>query len=66
MAVVSDGSYGIPKGLVFSFPVVCQNGNYKIVQGLKIDEFSRQKIEITTRELIEERNIAFEQLGIKS
>jgi malate/lactate dehydrogenase len=65
MAVVSDGSYGIPKGLVFSFPVTCQNGNYKIVQGLKIDEFSRQKLEITTRELIEERNIAFEELGIK-
>jgi malate/lactate dehydrogenase len=65
MAVVSDGSYGIPKGLVFSFPVTCQNGNYKIVQGLKIDEFSRQKLEITTRELIEERNIAFEELGLK-
>lgn len=65
MAVVSDGSYGIPKGLVFSFPVTCQNGSYKIVQGLKIDEFSRQKLETTTRELIEERNIAFEELGIK-
>jgi malate dehydrogenase len=67
MAVASDGSYGIPKGLVFSFPVICTgNGRFQIVQNLQWDDFTKQKIKITTDELIEEQQIAFEFLGIKS
>jgi len=58
MAVVSDGSYDIPKGLVFSFPVSCKNGEYKIITGLKWDEFLKKKIEITTKELLEEKEMA--------
>lgn len=65
MAVLSDGSYGVPKDLVFSFPVVCGGGKYKIVQGLTIDEFSKDKFKITTEELLEEKQIAFEFLGIQ-
>jgi len=56
MAVPSDGSYGIPEGLTYSFPVTCKNGEYEIVQGLEIDEFSRERMEITQRELEEERD----------
>ena len=56
MAVPSDGSYGIPEGLTYSFPVTCSNGEYKIVQGLEIDDFSRERMEITQRELEEERD----------
>lgn len=66
MAVTSDGSYGIPKGLIFSFPVLCTgNGHYKIVQNLEWDSFSKEKIKITTQELIEERDIAFKFLGLQ-
>ncbi len=56
MAVPSDGSYGIPEGLTYSFPVTCSNGEYKIVQGLEIDDFSRERMEITQKELEEERD----------
>lgn len=62
MGVISDGSYGVPKDLCFSFPVTCQNGNWKIVQGLKWDENIKKRIEITTKELIEERDLAFSSL----
>lgn len=55
MGIPSDGSYGVPKGLVFSFPVTIKNGKYSIVQGLKISEYSQKKIDITTKELLEER-----------
>lgn len=56
MGVPSDGSYGIPEGLVFGFPVVCDEGSYRIVQGLDLsDEFSRQRIAATLAELEEER-----------
>ena len=58
MAVVSDGSYNVPKGLVFSFPVVTKGFNYEIVQGLKIDEFSQQKLNLTTEELSQEKQDA--------
>ncbi len=54
MAVPSDGSYGIPEGLTYSFPVTCSNGEYEIVQGLEIDDFSRERMEISQRELEEE------------
>ena len=56
MAVPSDGSYGIPEGITYSFPVTCSNGEYEIVQGLEIDDFSRERMEITQRELEEERD----------
>lgn len=57
MAVPSDGSYGIPEGLVYSFPVVCENGNYQIVQGLEINDFSRARMDTTQAELEEERDM---------
>ena len=56
MAVPGDGSYGIPEGLVYSFPVVVENGAHRIVQGLDIDEFSRGKMDATRAELEEERD----------
>ena len=55
MAVPSDGSYGIPEGVIYSYPVTCKGGDYSIVQGLDIDDFSREKLLATHRELLEER-----------
>lgn len=55
MGVPSDGSYGIPEGIIFGFPVTTENGEYKIVQGLNIDIFSREHIEQNLKELLEER-----------
>jgi malate dehydrogenase len=55
MAVASDGSYAIPEGIVFSYPVRCTRGEYRIVQGLSIDEFARGKLKATDAELREER-----------
>ena len=63
MAIASDGSYGVPEGLISSFPVVCKNGDYEIVQGLEIDEFSRGKIDASVAELAEERD-AVKALGL--
>jgi len=56
MGVPSDGSYGIPEGLMYSFPVTCKDGDYSIVQGLEIDEFSQSKMDATQKELEEERD----------
>jgi malate dehydrogenase len=56
MGVYSDGSYGIEKGLIYSFPCVCKNGDWEIVQGLDISEFSRAKMKATEQELCEERD----------
>ena len=55
MGVPSDGSYGIPEGTMFGFPVTTENGEYKIVQGLAIDAFSQERINVTLKELLEER-----------
>mmetsp|Transcript_8973 Transcript_8973/g.17337 ORF Transcript_8973/g.17337 Transcript_8973/m.17337 type:complete len:343 (+) Transcript_8973:1519-2547(+) len=55
MGVYSDGRYGIPEGLIFSFPVTCRNFEWSIVSDLPIDKFSREKIEATTKELLEEK-----------
>ena len=55
MAVPSDGSYGIKPGIIYSFPCVCRDGDYQIVQGLEIDEFSRARMDATDAELREER-----------
>jgi malate dehydrogenase len=60
MAVYSDGSYGVPEGIVSSFPVTTKDGNWSIVQGLEIDEFSRGRIDKTTAELVDERNAVTE------
>jgi malate dehydrogenase len=56
MAVPSDGSYGIPEGVIYSYPMTCKGGAYRIVQGLPVDEFSREKMQATYRELCEERD----------
>jgi malate dehydrogenase len=63
MAVASDGSYGIPEGLVYSYPVTTRDGQWEIVQGLEIDEFSRGKMDATAAELVEERD-AVKDLGL--
>jgi malate dehydrogenase len=55
MGIASDGSYGIPEGTIFGFPVTTENGEYKLVQGLEIDAFSKERIDITLKELLEER-----------
>jgi len=55
MAIPSDGSYGIKKGVIYSFPVTCSGGKYKIVKGLEIDSYSRKKMDETMDELFEER-----------
>lgn len=56
MAVPSDGSYGIPAGVIYGYPVTCLNGDYQIVQGLEIGEFSHQRMTTTYVELTEERD----------
>ncbi|KAK4488535.1 hypothetical protein RD792_004299 [Penstemon davidsonii] len=63
MGVYSDGSYGIPPGLIYSFPVTCEKGEWSIVQGLKINEFSRGKMDSTAKELIEEKSLAYSCLN---
>jgi malate dehydrogenase len=60
MAVFSDGSYGVPEGVVSSFPVTTKDGDWSIVQGLEIDDFSRGRIDKTTAELVEERTAVTE------
>ena len=57
MGVCSDGSYGIAEGLIFSFPVMCEGGDWRIVPGLAIDAFSRGKLDATEAELLEEREL---------
>jgi malate dehydrogenase len=56
MAVPSDGSYGIPAGVIYGFPVTCSNGDYQIVQGLAVNDFSRGRMDATYKELTEERD----------
>jgi malate dehydrogenase len=63
MAVPADGSYGISEGVVYSYPVVCAHGDYQIVQGLSIDDFSRKRMQLTEAELREEREGVKELLG---
>jgi malate dehydrogenase len=63
MAVASDGSYGVPEGIISSFPVTTSNGDWEIVQGLDLDEFSRGKIDASVAELVEERD-AVTELGL--
>jgi len=56
MGIPSDGSYGIPEEILYGFPVTCANGEYAIVKGLEIDPFSREKMDATLKELLEERD----------
>ena len=63
MSVPSDGSYGVPEGIISSFPCTCSGGDYEIVQGLEIDDFSRAKIDASAAELVEERE-AVAELGL--
>lgn len=63
MGVYSDGSYNVPAGLIYSFPVTCRNGEWSIVQGLSIDEFSRKKLDLTAEELSEEKALAYSCLS---
>ncbi len=62
MGIPSDGSYGIEPGIVYSYPVVCTDGDYKIVQGLEVSDFSREKMSLTEQELREERDAIKELL----
>ena len=63
MGIPSDGSYGAAEGLISSFPVTTSKGNYEIVQGLDLDEFSRSRIDASVKELGEERD-AVRELGL--
>ncbi|MER7732303.1 malate dehydrogenase [Streptomyces erythrochromogenes] len=63
MGIPSDGSYGVPAGLISSFPVTCKDGKYEIVQGLDVNEFSRARIDASVQELSEERD-AVRELGL--
>jgi len=58
MGVMSEGDYGAPKDVIFSFPVTCRNGCWKLVEGLKLSEFSKEKITLTGEELLEEKAMA--------
>jgi malate/lactate dehydrogenase len=58
MGLISDGSYDVEKGLVFSYPVQIKNGKISIVQGLKLDDWSREMLDKTQTELVEEKNDA--------
>jgi malate dehydrogenase len=63
MAVRSDGSYGVPEGLIYSYPVITRDGDWEIVEGLDINEFSRGRMDATAAELEDERN-AVRELGL--
>jgi malate dehydrogenase len=63
MGIPSDGSYGIPEGVIFGFPVTTENGEYTIVQGLSVDAFSQERINVTLNELLEEQNGVKHLLG---
>ena len=56
MGVPSDGSYGIPEGVIFGYPVTCRGGQYQVVKGVEVSEFSRKRIDATLKELHEERD----------
>ena len=60
MGVLSDGSYGIPEGMIYGVPCICSEGKYEVIKDLEIDDFSRERMDFTLNELIEERD------GVKS
>ena len=63
MGVASDGSYGVPEGIVFGVPAICSNGDYEVVKDLPMDEFSKEKFGVTLNELLEERDGVASLLG---
>ncbi len=63
MGVVSDGSYGIPEGMIYGFPCICTPGKYEVIKGLEIDEFSRERMDFTLNELKEEKDGVQSLLG---
>jgi len=63
MGIPSDGSYGIPEGVIYGFPVTCKDGKYEIVQGLEINAFSRSRMDATYQELLEEKEAVKHLLG---
>ena len=56
MGIPSDGSYGIPEGIIYGVPVTCDNGVYTRIEGLEVDAFSRERMDFTLNELLEERD----------
>ena len=56
MGVPSDGSYGIPEEIMYGVPVTCANGEYTVIKDLPVDEFSRERMDFTLKELLEERD----------
>src|SRR5690348_7244137 len=65
-STTSNNSYGVPGNLIYSFPVICKGGTAMIVNGLTLDEFSKKKLEATTKELLDEANGASAFLGTKT
>jgi malate dehydrogenase len=63
MGVPSDGSYGIPEGVIYGYPVTCRNGSYQVVKGVEVSEFSRKRMDATLNELHEERDSVRSLLG---
>jgi malate dehydrogenase len=63
MGVPSDGSYGIPEGVIYGYPATCKNGQYKIVKGVDVSDFSRSRMQATLKELLEERDSIRHLLG---
>jgi malate dehydrogenase len=64
MGIPSDGSYGIPEGVVYGYPVVCRGGKYEMVKGIEISPFSRARMDATHRELLEERDAVKDLIGV--
>ncbi|MCX7173146.1 MAG: malate dehydrogenase [Proteobacteria bacterium] len=63
MGICSDGSYGIPEGMIYGFPCLCANGKYEMIKGLEIDAYSRERMDFTLKELNEERDAIKHLLG---
>jgi malate dehydrogenase len=63
MGICSDGSYGIPEGMIYGFPCTCTNGKYEMIKGLEIDAYSRERMDFTLKELTEERDAIKHLLG---
>ena len=63
MGIPSDGSYGIPEGVLYGLPVTCKNGEYQIVKGIEISDFARARMDATLKELHEERDGVKHLLG---
>jgi malate dehydrogenase len=66
MGIPSDGSYGIPEEVMYGVPVICTPGKYERVKGLEIDAFSREKMDFTLKELLEEQAGVADMLGVKA